>query len=98
MNTFIQQGCIKLIKVTVKTFIMLQKIYISNKCLSFSLTFYSSNNLKNKTYQFPQKIARTVFNIDNNQFVEHQSAYIRMISEEHWSNDAENSALIKGIN
>jgi len=30
INTFIEQGCIKLIKRTVKLFIMLQKISISN--------------------------------------------------------------------
>jgi len=43
INTFIQQGCIKLIdcikminelKKRVKVFIMLQKIFLSNKCYS----------------------------------------------------------------
>ncbi len=33
-------GCITLIKVTVKTFIMLQKIYILNKCCSFELSIH----------------------------------------------------------
>ncbi len=37
MNTFIQQRCIQL-KVTVKTFLILQKI--SNKCCSFELSIY----------------------------------------------------------
>ncbi len=44
-------------KVTVKTFIILQKISISNKCCSIKL--HSSVNPEKQTY--------SVFNIDNNQ-------------------------------
>ncbi len=46
------KGTLNWSKVTVKTFIMLQKICISNNCGSFN--FYSSEN-PNNTYQFPQK-------------------------------------------
>ncbi len=61
-------------KVPVKTFIMLQKIYISNKCCSFKLSIHLWI-LKNKMYhRFHKK--NTVFIIDNNQ-------HIRMISEDH---------------
>ncbi len=42
--TFIQKGQIKLIKkVTVKTFIMLQNNYISNKCCCFELSIHQIN-------------------------------------------------------
>ncbi len=44
-------------KVTVKPFIILQKIYISNKCCSIKL--HSSVN--------PEEQTNSVFNIDNNQ-------------------------------
>ncbi len=40
-------------KVTVKTFILLQKIYI--QIVLFSWTFYSSKSWKKKVLQFPQK-------------------------------------------
>ncbi len=66
INTFIQQGGIKLIKVESK--------YIYNVTKDFGLkscSFECSINQKN--------------------------LHIRMISEDHVSNDAENSALITGI-
>ncbi len=59
MNTFIQQGCIKLIKSDSKD------IYNVTKTLFFKLmplfTFYSTKNPEKK---FPQKL-QNCFNIDN---------------------------------
>ncbi len=55
-------------KVSVKTFIMLQNIAISNKCCSLELSIHLWI-LKNKMYHVSTKIlsSTTVFNIDNNQ-------------------------------
>ncbi len=61
-NTLIQQGCISLLKVTVKTFIMLQKI---SNMLFFWTSYSSKNPEKNK---FPQKYkaSKMVSKMDNN--------------------------------
>ncbi len=53
-NTFIQQQCMNLSKVTVNTCLMLQNIYILNKYCSFECYFYQ-RILKKKSW-FPQKI------------------------------------------
>ncbi len=76
----------------IKTFIILQKISISDKCCSSELSIHQ-RNLK--------KIYSAVFNIIliiNVFWAANQ--HIRMISEGscNWSNDAENSALITEIN
>ncbi len=52
MNTFIQQGCVKLIKGYGKD-ILLEKISILN--MLFFLTFYSSSNPEKKVSQVPKK-------------------------------------------
>ncbi len=86
-------------KVTVKTFIMLQK---RDKCCSFELSVHQ-RILKIKGITVFTKIW-TVFNIDNNQkcFLSSKSAYYydfwRSCDTEDWSNDAENTALITEIN
>ncbi len=75
---------------------MLQKIFISDKCWSLDLS----------TQRIMKKMYLTVLNIDdnNNKTVSWTAnQHIRMISEgscdtEHWRNDAENVALITGIN
>ncbi len=104
MNTFIQQGCIKLIKCDSKTlnksFLMLQKISISNKCSSFILSVYQNILIKGVSTKIWS--ITTVFNIDNTfSWAAHQ--HIIMISEgscdtEDWNNDAKNSDLITEIN
>lgn len=53
INTFIQQGGIKLLKLTVNTFIM-QKISVSYKFFSFELSVHQ-RAIKIHFYQFPQK-------------------------------------------
>ncbi len=63
-------------KAFIKTFIMEQKISISNKFCSFELSIiYTSNN--------PGKKLLCVFNLDNfKKFLEHQiSIYFKRISE-----------------
>ncbi len=45
INTFIQQGCIELIKSDSKTFIMLQRVYISKKCIFFLLSTYPEDKM-----------------------------------------------------
>ncbi len=103
MNTFLQQGCIKFIESNSKDIYNVTKIYISNKRCSFELSIHLWF-LKNKMYQFPQNSSTTVFNIDNNQkcFLSSKSAYYYdsegSCDTEDWSNDAENSALIRAIN
>ncbi len=72
-------------KVTVKIFIILQKISISNKCCSFELSIHLWI-LKNKMYQFPQKYSAaqlfsTLIIIRNVSWAANQ--HIRMISEDH---------------
>ncbi len=64
---------------------MLQKLFISDKCWSLDLSIHQ---------RILKKITQ-LLNIDNN-----KNQNIRMISEgsEDWSNDAEKSALITGIN
>ncbi len=92
-------------KVTAKTFIILQKIYISNKCCYFELVIHQRilkiklhhtvhNNIKHHT--------DIVINIGINNVFWVANQHIRMISEgsrdtKDWSNDAENSALITWI-
>ncbi len=63
MNTFINKDALNWSKVTVKMFIMLQKISISNKCLNFS--FIESGK---KCNMVSTKII-TVYNIDNNTII-----------------------------
>ncbi len=64
INTFIKQECIKLIVNTVKTLIMLQKIFISNKCCSFELY---QRNLKKSITVYSKILSLSIaFNIDNN--------------------------------
>ncbi|MDN8907574.1 hypothetical protein Q0O77_14770, partial [Staphylococcus aureus] len=53
-------------KVTVKTFIMLQKISISNKCCSFELSIHQRILKKSTTVSTKILSSTTVFNIDNN--------------------------------
>ncbi len=85
INTFTQQGCIKLMKSDTKDIYNVQKISISYKCCSFELSTIILSSL-------------TVFIIDNNQkcFLSSKSAYEndfwRSCDTEDWSNDAENSA------
>ena len=74
---------------------MLQKLCISDKCCSFELSIHQGI-LKKSTQLFS-----TLIIIINVSWAADQ--HIRMISEgscdtEDWSNDAENSALITGIN
>ncbi len=71
INTFIHQGCIKLIKSDGKH-IYNVKISISNKCCSIHLWI-----LKNKMYHRKILCSTTVFNIDNNQkcLLSSKSAY-----------------------
>jgi len=91
INTFIHQGRIKLIKSDGKDIYNVTKDSISNKCCSSELSIH-------------QKILKKCI---NNQIYLilcwSSNHHIRMISEgscdtEDWSNDAENSALITGIN
>ncbi len=72
INTFIQQGCIKLIKSESKDFYNVTKDYISNKCCSFELSI-SQRILEENV----SKYEVTVFNIDDNQkcFLSSKSAY-----------------------
>ncbi len=72
-------------KVTVMTFIMLQKISISNKCCSLERSIHQ-RILKNKMYQFPQKycaaqLFSTLIIIRNVSWAANQ--HIIMISEDH---------------
>ncbi len=90
-------------KVTVKTFIMLQKISVSNKCCSLELSI-NQRILKKKMYQFPQNIlgSTTDFNIDNNQkcfkiqdfYLSHTRLYREYItSSEMWVSWAANQHI-----
>ncbi len=99
INTFIQQGCIKLIKCDSKTlnksFLMLQKISISNKCSSFILSVYQNILIKGVSTKY--EVSQLFSNIDNT-FSWAANQHIRMIYEgscdtEDWSNDAKNSDL-----
>ncbi len=79
--------------VSVKTFIMLQNIYILNKCCSFELSIHLWI-LKNKIYQFPQKycaaqLFSTLIIIRN---VSYYYDFWRSCDTEDCSNDAENTA------
>ncbi len=96
INTFIQEGCVKLINVIVKTYIVRKDFYFEQ--MLFFWTLYSSKNQRKKYHMFQKTIlsSTTVSTLIINQ-------HIRMISEgscdtEDWSNDAENSALITEIN
>ncbi len=66
-------------KVTVKPFIMLQKISISNKCCSFEHSIHENNPNHDKCITVSTKTwsSTTVFDIDNNQkcFLSSNSAY-----------------------
>ncbi len=73
-------------KVTVKTFIMLQKISISNKCCSFELSIHLWILKKLNVSRFPQKycaaqLFSTLIIIRNVSWAANQ--YIIMISEDH---------------
>ncbi len=91
INTFIQQGPIKLIKRDSKYIYNVTKDF--KLCCSFEL-FVHQRILKKIT---------TVFIIDNNEksFLEQQISILELFLKdrdtEDWSNDAENSALITGI-
>ncbi len=103
INTFIFiKDALNRSKVTVNAFIILQNIYISNKCCSIELSIHLWI-LNNKIHHgFHKNI--NVFNIDNNQkcFLSSKSEYYydfwRSCDTEDWSNDAENTALITEIN
>ncbi len=92
-------------KMTVKTFIMLQKIISQiNAALLNFLFICESWKIKYITVSTKILCSTTVFNIDNNQkcFLSSKSAYYydfwRSCDTEDWSNDAENTALITEIN
>ncbi len=74
---------------------MLWKFSISNECFSFKLSIH---------LRIVKKQHKTVFNIDINQkyLLSSESVYYydfwRSCDSEDWSNDAEYSALITGIN
>ncbi len=97
INSFIQQECIYLIKVAVKTYKLLAKIYISNKCS----TFYSSINPEKKYHGFHKNIKHNSFqqwfNNEQRNVSWTPNQHIKMISERSCDNedcnDAENSAL-----
>ncbi len=97
LDYFFNSDTINLTKVIVKT--ILQKMYISNKCISFELTIHQKI-LENNASRIPQKyeveLFSTLIMIRNYSWA--TSPHVRMISEgscdtEDWSNDAENSAL-----
>jgi len=69
--------------VTVKTFISLHKIFISNKCCSFELAVR-------------QRILKNMSPILQNYYCTTENDFWRIMW--HCSNDAENLALITGIN
>ncbi len=70
INTFIQHGCIKFTKVTIKIFIMLQIICILNKCCSFSFSIHRFIE-KNVSVSTKNISRTTVFSTDdNNTFLE----------------------------
>ncbi len=77
MNTFIQEGRIKLIKIESKNIYNVAKDSISNKCYHFEYSIHLWI-LKNKMSQVPQKYSTVqLFNIDNNQkcFLSNKAAY-----------------------
>ncbi len=91
MNAFIQQGRIKFIKSDSNGIYNVTEVCTSNKCCSFELSIHQ--RILKKLYHGFHK------SISNKNYFQH----IRMISEgscdtEDCSNDAENSALITGIN
>ncbi len=96
INTFIHQGCIKLIKSDSK---LIYKIFIFQINAVLLNCLFIQESWKKKTW-FLTKIlcSTTVFNIDNNQkcFLSSKSAYQndfwRSCDTEDWSNDAENTA------
>ncbi len=102
INTFIQQGCIKLIKSDSKD---LQYIFFLINAVLLNFLFIKES-WKIKYITFSTKIwsSTTVFNIDNNQkwFLSSKSVYYndfwRSCDTEDWSNDAENTDLITEIN
>ncbi len=51
INTFIQKGCIK-IKSDSKTFRMLQKISIWNKCCTFQIYIHNKNIKQHICFQY----------------------------------------------
>ncbi len=91
------------LKVIINTFILLQKISISNKLYYLAL-FIHQQIQKKKKLRFPPKkcTSLTTFNINNiNKPSWTPNWRIRIISEgscdtEDWSNDAENVALHHG--
>ena len=84
-------------KVTVKTFIMLQKIIFQINAVLLNFLFIKESwKKKNIVHKYFVQLYTINVSWAANQ-------HIRMISEgscdtEDWSNDAENSALITGIN
>ncbi len=87
---------------TIKTFITLQKISISNKCCSFELSIHLWI-LKNKMYHSFHKnivLFSTLIIIRNVSWAANQHIrwFWRSGDTEDWSNDAENTALITEIN
>ena len=75
---------------------MLQKLCISDKCCSFELSIHQIILKKNIVHKYFVQLYTINVSWAADQ-------HIRMISEgscdtEDWSNDAENSALITGIN
>ncbi len=80
-------------KATVKTFIILQKILVLNKCCSFDISIYQIIKNNNKMRHFPQQYKAQLFST----LITIRNQHIRMISEgscdtKDWSNDAENTA------
>ncbi len=80
----------------VKTFIILQKISISNKCCFFYFLFIKESWKKESWQKYEAAQLFSTLIIINVSWAANQ--HIRMISEgscdtEDWSNDAENTAL-----
>ncbi len=80
---------------------MLQKFSVSNKCSAFEPSIYKGEK---KHHSFHKNIVQhNCFNIDNNQkrFLISKSVYYydfwRSCDTEDWSNDAENTDLVKGM-
>ncbi len=82
---------------TIKTFIMLQKISISDKCCCSELSIHQRNL---KTFYSAVFIIHNNNNNNNNKCIlSSKSEYLNDFwTSFDWSNDAENSALITGIN
>ncbi len=80
INTFIQQGCIKIIKINSKDFCIVKKsLFKVNGVQLLFCAFYFLKNSEKETINFSQKsiINITIFNNDNNKecFLSTKSAY-----------------------